>query len=599
MGLRELLAEREAAKEERAKAKIAVELKKRFGEAYLSFATRWAPSQKEVLVSSRPFLFAIGGNGAGKSTLGSWWLKSELDSFNPLTGAIRERRQPVTCYAVGNTDEKVEGVMKPSLRRWLPPGMLLKEDRQLNIWYLTEERRVLWKTGRQASTTFTGDEVDAGWGDEELEYKEIWDEILARLARRNGRYLNTFTAAEGILWMNQWIFSPDEYPMEEKTTVRIPTEDNPYYHDCDHCGFPKAWHAPEWPDRPKDLCQSFSNAQGHQKLERMKKQWKGIIYKIRFEGHALLMAGKPVFAPDHREALEKAHSRPPKSGYLNDVCHFVHCEDPEDPRAWLRISVGKAADGSLRLLGPRPGGRYVMGVDVGGGNPTGDYHAAIVIDEETGEQCALAHTRDVEPRDFGAFVCQLARFYNDAYVVVEANNHGFAVCDKLIELNYGNLYRRQRMDALTKKVLLKAGFWTDRKTKFIAVDLMVALFYDRFKIHDPIIYAEAFHYTWLKEDRPGCHRVGNSNPDGHDDTMSALFCAAIGLKQMGWLVTAPKDEVAVEVKKTIGDELWEDASGRAMTEEEILEGAQDTALQDHVEDGTSPDDPFADEPWIP
>jgi hypothetical protein len=240
-----------------------------------------------------------------------------------------------------------------------------------------------------------------------------------------------------------------------------------------------------------------------------------------------------------------------------------------------------------------------MGVDVGGGNPTGDYHAAVVIDEETGDQVALGHTRDVEPRDFGAFVVQLARFYNDAFVVVEINNHGLAVADRMVELGYGNFYRRKVVDGLTKQPTKKRGFQTNARTKFAAVDLMVSLFYDRFKIHDPIIYAEAFHYTWLKEDRPGCHKVGNSNPEGHDDTMSALFCASIGLAEQGWTIVSPKDEVQVEVRKTIGDELFEDASGRTMTEDEILEGVPDRADQDHVEDGSSPDDPFTDEPWIP
>jgi hypothetical protein len=596
VGLRELIAERDAAREERSRMKAVLELKRRLGEHYLSFADRWAPSQKIILESERAFLFAIGGNGGGKTTLGSWWIKSELDSFNPVTGKFRERRQPVTVYAIGNTDEKVMGVMQPALRRWIPPDQLIREDRANNIWYLTEDRRVLWKTGRQDSTTFTGDEVDACWIDEELARREHWDEILARLGRRLGRCLNTFTAAEGILWMNQWIFSPDDYPMEDKTIVRISTADNPYYYDCDHCGYPKTWHE----EKRKDCCSDFSNAQGQTKLERMKRQWKGIVYKIRFEGHALLLAGKPAFSPDIREKLEKEHARPPVCGYLNAATHFVHCDEPEDPRAWLRISVGKTKEGKLALLSPTPGHSYVMGVDVGGGNPTGDYHAAVVIDEETGEQCALAHTRECEPRDFGAFVAQLAVFYNNAYVVVEINNHGISVADRIIELGYGNFYRRKVVDGLTKQMTKKRGFQTNTRTKPAAVDLMVSLFYDRFKIHDPIIYAEAFHYTWLKEDRPGCHKVGNSNPDGHDDTMSALFCASIGLQERGWMIVNPKDEVAVEIRKSMADDLFEDASGRALTEDEILEGAVDSIAQDHVEDGSAPDDPFSDaDPWLP
>jgi hypothetical protein len=549
------------------------------GGDFIDFADRWSAGQKKILTSKKPFLFAFGGTGAGKTTLGSWWLRAGLAGYNPITGKITVKPQPVNAYCVGNTIEKVKGVMMPALRRWLPSGEILHEDRESNIWTLTEKRRVMWKTGKQDVTTFTGDEIDYCWVDEELASRNHFDEVLSRLTRRLGQFLNTLTPAEGTLWLHNWVFSPDEYPMEDKELVRIPMDENPYYANCDICLEPRTRHEPV---RLERACTTFRNKAGQMKLDRARKAFRGIVYKIRFEGHYLLMAGRSVIPPAVREQMIKDHESEPVCGYLNEQVHFVHCTEPDDPRAWLRIQVGKRPDGTPELLSPVRGHQYVMGVDVGGGNPTGDYHAAVVFDQETGEQVALAHTRNVEPRDFGAFCTQLGKFYNDAFTIVEINNHGLAVTDRMTELGYGALYRRQRLDSATKVVLPRIGFFTDVKSKPAAVDLMTDFFANRWKIHDPIILAEAFHYTWLKDSRQGSHGIGNSNPDSHDDTMSCLFLCAIALKQMGWGTVSAALEVQLDIKPTISDVMFEDVGGHTLSEEELLEGV--TPLTDAIQD---------------
>lgn len=554
------------------------ELRARLGGDFLDWASRWSKNQRAILTSTLPFNFAFGGNGSGKTTLGSWWTRAQLASFNPINGSITTRVHPVNMYCVGNTFEKLEGVMKPALRRWLPAREIEHEDNKSNIWHLTEGRRVLWKTGQQDVTTFTGDDIDACWIDEELSSREHFNEVLARLVRRLGVLLNTVTPALGTLWLHNWVFSPDEYPMEEKRICTIPMSENPYYSDCDLCAKPRSWHEPV---RMKGACPHFSNDKGQKKLERARRQFKGIVFRIRFNGEFLLLAGNPVIPPDARTKMQVEHERPPVVGCLTENLHFSYCKDPDnadDVKTWLRIQVALEKEGDKlkpKILLPEPGHSYVMGVDVGGGNPMGDYHAAIVIDVETGEQVALAHTRGVECRDFGQFAAMLGTFYNDALAVIEINNHGVAVFDRMIELGYANLYRRQRIDSPTKIVLPRSGFFTDVKSKPAAVDLMVSYWSNRLKIHDPIIIAEAFHYTWLKERREGTHGIGNSNPEGHDDCMSALFLCAIGLKQLGWGVLMPGDELQVERPKTIGDQLIEDSAGRELSEQEILEGAID------------------------
>lgn len=557
-------------------------LRARLGEEFLDFAELWSDSQRAVLKSERPFLFAFGGNGAGKTTLGSWWIRAQLACYNPVTGKFWKRPQTVTVYCVGNTIEKVKGVMMPALRRWLPKGEIVHEDRQNNIWTLRDGARVLWKTGAQDVTTFGGDEVDAIWIDEELSSYAHWEECLARTSRRLGRILTTLTPALGTLWLHAWVFSRDKYPMEEKELVRIPMDANPYYWSCDFCLKPKAWHE----RKRHGACDNFINVAGPKKLERSRQQFipGTIAYKVRFEGHYLLMNGRAVLDQTVRERQEKEHRRDPVSGYLTQGLQFVQVEDPHDSRAWLRVQIGKDRDGKTKLLLPEPAHQYVMGVDVGGGNPMGDYHAAVIFDYETGEQVALAHTRSVDPRDFAILCDQLGRWYNDAFIVPEVNNHGYAFVLKLTEVGYSNLYRRQRVDGIATPSLPRLGFFTDVKSKPAAVDLMGDYFVNRWVIHDPIIFAEAFHYTWLKDSRQGTHGIGNSNPDGHDDTMSACFCAAFGLRALGWSTGSFGERATAARKPSVGELLLADATGAPVLESDLLDAAEAQSQPGTVED---------------
>lgn len=556
------------------------ELKRRFGEDWLDWAERWGASQTKILTSQKQYLFAFGGNGAGKTQLGGYWAKIQLDSFNPLTGEVIERQHPVTMYCAAPTLEKVEGVMKPSLRQWFPKGVILKETSAAkgDVWHLTEGRRVMWKTGKQDPMTWTGDEIDAAWVDEELASEEHWKRMLSRGFRRLARYLTTMTAENGTLWLHNWVFSPDEYPMEEKDIVQIDTRENPYYSDCDNCSKPKRWHG----DSIHKTCAKFSNVKGQMKIQlRIRQCSNPYDFEVRIKGSYLLSTGRSVIEPGMREKLKAQHQSEPLVGYLSEELRFVKLEGAQarsDCGGWLRIATKKVSDetGQNRryALMPRPGHTYVVGVDAAEGNPTGDYHSAVVIDYETGEQVALAHTRSMPARDFGACVVQLCTFYNQAFLVIEANNHGGSVIDQAIALGYGNLYKRDRFDAVARKPMPRIGFFTDGKSKKPAVDLMATYVCSRMKIHDPIIYGEMFHYMWLADQRPGSHGVGNSNPKGHDDTMTALFCASVGLRKLGWSVVSPEEAPQKHYEKTLGDELMEDATGRTMTEEEAIEALQ-------------------------
>jgi len=84
-------------------------------------------------------------------------------------------------------------------------------------------------------------------------------------------------------------------------------------------------------------------------------------------------------------------------------------------------------NGELEVwLPPVKGKEYLVAVDPAGGGSEGDYSAAQVLDLETGLQCAefAGHEGGLE---LAKLVTKLAAEYNDAWLVVERNNHGCGV----------------------------------------------------------------------------------------------------------------------------------------------------------------------------
>jgi hypothetical protein len=72
------------------------------------------------------------------------------------------------------------------------------------------------------------------------------------------------------------------------------------------------------------------------------------------------------------------------------------------------------------------GRRYVVAVDPAGGGSEGDYSVAQVIELGSGLQCAELQAR-LPVLELAQAAAALAREYNDAWLVVERNNHGSGV----------------------------------------------------------------------------------------------------------------------------------------------------------------------------
>jgi hypothetical protein len=101
--------------------------------------------------------------------------------------------------------------------------------------------------------------------------------------------------------------------------------------------------------------------------------------------------------------------------------------------------IEQRLNGELEVwLPPVKGKEYLVAVDPSGGGSAGDYSAAQVLEMETGLQCAefAGHVGGLE---LAQLVTKLAAEYNQAWLVVERNNHGSGVLAH-VETNCG--YRR-------------------------------------------------------------------------------------------------------------------------------------------------------------
>ena len=96
---------------------------------------------------------------------------------------------------------------------------------------------------------------------------------------------------------------------------------------------------------------------------------------------------------------------------------------------------------------------YMVVADVARGDGK-DFSAAHVIDILTNTQVA-EYRGQLPPKEFGYFLTGLATEYNNAMLVVENANIGWATLDAIIERGYRNLYQSPKSDQLTAESYLR------------------------------------------------------------------------------------------------------------------------------------------------
>lgn len=221
-------------------------------------------------------------------------------------------------------------------------------------------------------------------------------------------------------------------------------------------------------------------------------------------GLEFLSSGRPVFASDLIKRLRKG---------------IYKIGDKVKDENGVETTVTQNEDGLIMYSPPRPGRTYVAGADVAEGVTGGDYSVMTIFDRESGEEVAFWRGY-IPPDRFGGLLNKFGRFYNNALMVVEINNHGLTTVTALKNLMYPQLYfQPAKFDKMGTSYSDRLGWKTSKVTRPLMIDdLREALADGSYKIHTEKTLDEML--TFVFDD--GGNMVTQSS--FHDD---CIFASAI------------------------------------------------------------------------
>lgn len=253
---------------------------------------------------------------------------------------------------------------------------------------------------------------------------------------------------------------------------------------------------------------------------------------------------KRISFPDHRSMMAEYPTTPEEAFASTERCVFASadverlrddCKSLRAERGEVTVSLhGDAgfpmaprflpsADGRCELWRrPRIGGDYIVCVDIGGRSRGSDYSVVCVMDRHSdgsspGKPEVVAQWRGHIDHDLLAAKAEaLARYYNEALLVVESNSwesssegQGRYILERLSR-GYPNLYYRQGDDRMARM----PGFHTNARTKPAVVANLVAYVREHgFIERDPGACDEMLQYESLPDGSYAARR------GAHDDRL--------------------------------------------------------------------------------
>ena len=176
---------------------------------------------------------------------------------------------------------------------------------------------------------------------------------------------------------------------------------------------------------------------------------------------AFIVSGNPIWAPSLLKWYLHQCEPPVATGNLIGA-YQVFFEENEK--------------GTLKLWKlPKPGHAYVIGADVAEGIATtdgtkgGDYSCAVVMDRMTAEIVCIWHGH-ISGDQFGRQLDLLGKFYYNATIGVEKNYQGLTPLIMLRDLNYPNIYYREKIGLDADKQTPEMGWRTDRFTRPMMIE---------------------------------------------------------------------------------------------------------------------------------
>lgn len=164
---------------------------------------------------------------------------------------------------------------------------------------------------------------------------------------------------------------------------------------------------------------------------------------------------------------------------------------------------------------PEEGKHYCIGADVAEGLISGDYSVCYVGDDNF--DICLRYRTHIDPDLFGKELVKIAKYYNEAYIGCENNNHGLTTLKAIQNEEYWNIFFTKTYDKIADTVTQKIGWSTTPRTKPLMINKLAEFIRNKWiGIKDKILIQEMF--TYVIDDK------GSTNAqDGcHDDTVMAL-----------------------------------------------------------------------------
>jgi len=126
---------------------------------------------------------------------------------------------------------------------------------------------------------------------------------------------------------------------------------------------------------------------------------------------------------------------------------------------------------------------FTLGVDVAGGDPSGNNSVVSVYSRGLKKQAA-EWCGKVPPEQLGVVAAQMGRYYSSgmghfpALLGIESNNHGHTVLATDAVQDYPNVYFREHVDTISHERTKKIGWETNSKTKWEMIDGLAAALRD-------------------------------------------------------------------------------------------------------------------------
>ena len=216
---------------------------------------------------------------------------------------------------------------------------------------------------------------------------------------------------------------------------------------------------------------------------------------------------------------------------------------------------------------------YVVVADVARGDSS-DYSAFHVFDVETVEQVA-EYKGKIDTKQYGAFLTSVASEWNNAMLVIENANIGWAVIQEVIDRNYANLYYSYRelgyVDDdihlrkgwdLKRKEDMVPGFSMTSRTRPLVISKLDMYMRERTPIiHSKRLIDELFVFIW-NGSRAEAQRGYNDDLVMSFSTGLWVRDTALKLRQQGMDLTRSalshigKSSTGVYSNRTAGQDPW-------------------------------------------